>query len=41
MRCVTVTSADQQNAIERSLGQQVGQPVPTVAEDPRILGESL
>lgn len=40
-RYVTVTSADKRNAIERAFGQQVGNTLPTKAEDPQILVEKL
>jgi len=40
-RYVTVTSADKRNAIERALGQQVGNMLPKRAEDPQILVEKL
>jgi integrase len=40
-RYVTVTSADKRNAIERGLGQQVGNTLPKGAEDPQILVEKL
>ncbi len=40
-RYVTATSADKRNAIERALGQQVGNKLPMKAEDPQILVEKL